>query len=163
MICNWTTYRGNFCKKIIHEPDTKFCVLHHQLINEYLKVVNKTNEDVLFCDTFKEIKVVPRNHRHIKSVMKSINNEDDRVQVYLTGGLIEDADIGNTDYIVLDSDSSKFYYDAKKGQNRAKDLKIVLRSFCQNDAVINFRNKIYCKECYEKLKDVPRISLIPNI
>ena len=92
--------------------------------------------------------------------MASIKNEDNIVQVYLAGGLIEDADISNIDFITLNSDNSRFYYFPIRGQNRAKDLKIILREYCQHLSIVNCRGNNYCEECYVKLKDVPRISCI---
>jgi hypothetical protein len=164
VICDWTTYKGNHCKKIISGcNDDKcskqlhmFCDLHRDLIIEYTRVIEKEE----LCETFKEIKITPRSLKHIKSIMTSINNDDDTAQVYLAGGSIEDADITNTDFIVLNSDNSRFYYNPKRGQNRAKDLKIILREFCKSNCVIGYNGTKYCEECYKKLKDVPRISLI---
>ncbi len=160
IICDWTTYKGTHCKKIITHDlkshDLKFCDLHRDLILEYSRI----KEDEL-CETFKEIKITPRSHKHIKSVMAGLNNDDDNVQVYLAGGSIEEADITNLDYILLDSDNSKFYYNPKRGQRRSKDLKIILREFCQNNSIIKCNNSKYCEECYKKnIKDAPRISCI---
>jgi hypothetical protein len=165
IVCGWTTYKGNHCKKIVTiDEDTaggktkcsiRFCNLHRELMAEYSRIVDEE-----LCETFKEIKVIPRSHKHIKSVMSSIGNEDDIVQVYLSGGCIEEADITNTDYIVLNSDNSRFYYAPKRGQNRAKDLKVILREYCQHNAVVGYNGNRYCEECYRKIRDVPRISLI---
>jgi hypothetical protein len=161
VICDWTTYKGSHCKKIIRgdiddKKSLKFCDLHRDLIVEYLRI--KDPEEL--CETFKEIKVVPRSYKHIKTIMSSLGNEDDAVQVYLSGGCIEEADISNDDYITLNSDNSRFYYSPKRGQNRAKDLKVILREYCQHISVIYHGETKYCEECYKKLKDVPRISLI---
>lgn len=163
VICDWTTYKGSHCKRIIGNDDNgkgsknllRFCDLHRDLIVEYSKI----KEDEL-CQTFKEIKVTPRSHKHIKTVMSSIGNEDDIVQVYLSGGCIEDAVINNSEFVLLSSDNSCFYYVPKRGQNRAKDLKVILREYCQCNSVVSYGGINYCEECYKKLKDVPRISLV---
>lgn len=164
IICAWSTYKGSHCKKIISNSNSKnstelglfkFCNLHRELIIDYSKVKNND-----LCETFREIKVIPRSYKHIKSIMNSMNNEDDNIQVYLSGGSVEDANISNSDYIVLDSDSSKFFYNPLRGQNKAKDLKIIFRDYCKNTSVVSLGSQLLCKECYEKLKDVPRISLI---
>lgn len=167
IICNWTTYKGSHCKRTIsineinNKDDIqlicnlKFCGLHRELIIDY----EKLNGDEM-CDIFKEIKLVPRSQKHIKTIMKSLNNEDDIVEVYLAGGSIEEADISNIDYITLISDDSHFYYSPKRGQNRTKDLKIILKEYCKNNSLVNFSGTKYCEECYRKMKDVPRISLI---
>jgi len=160
VICDWTTYKGSHCKRIVGgDTDSKellrFCDLHRDLIAEYSKV----KEDEL-CETFKEIKVVPRSYKHIKTIMSSLGNEDDIVQVYLSGGSIEEADISNSDFVTLNSDNSRFYYVPKRGQNRAKDLKIILKEYCQSNSMIYYAGFKYCEECYKKMKDVPRISLV---
>ena len=163
IVCGWTTYKGSHCKKIVHIDSKedkfliKFCNLHRELMAEYQKIKDWEEE---LCEIFKEIRVTPRSHKHIKTIMESISNEDDIVQVYLSGGSIEDADITNIDYILLDSDNSKFYYSPKRGQNKAKDLKVILKDYCKNKAVIYFSGTKFCEECYKKLKDVPRISLV---
>jgi hypothetical protein len=168
VICDWTTYKGSHCKKILGgdsgqwlkdvdgKKSLRFCDLHRDLIVEYSRI--KNSEEL--CETFKEIKVVPRSYKHIKTIMSSLGNEDDTVQVYLSGGCVEEADISNSDYITLNSDNSRFYYVPKRGQNRAKDLKIILREYCQHTSIIHHGETNYCEECYKKLKDVPRISLI---
>jgi hypothetical protein len=162
IVCGWTTYKGNHCKKIISFNNDKiqqikFCNLHGELIEQYAKV-NLNNGDL--CETFKEIKVVPRSKKHLKSIMLSIGNDDDMVEVCLAGGCIEKADISNSDYITLNSDSSRFYYYPERGQNKTKDLKVLLVQYCQNGCVVSFNGTKYCEECYKKLKDVPRISLV---
>jgi hypothetical protein len=91
--------------------------------------------------------------------MESIDNYDDYVTVIVNGGQ-EEADISNTDYILLMSDDARFYYNPKIRQNKAKNLKVILRSCCKDLGIINFDNKTMCKECYEKNKDYPRISLL---
>ncbi len=163
VICDWTTYKGSHCKRIIsncyREDDNSkqlrgFCSLHQNLIAQYSKIEDKDE----LCETFKEIKITPRSYKHIKAIMTSLNNDDDIVQVYLTGGSIEEADLTNTDFIVLNSDNSKFFYTPKRGQNKAKDLKIILREFCQHNCVVSYSGTKYCEDCYKKLKDVPRIS-----
>jgi len=153
-ICAWTTYKGNHCKKTSTGSEGKFCLVHCELIKEYSKV--KTE----LCETSKEIKVEPRNKKHLKTIMKQLNNEDDIVQVCLAGGSIEEAHIDNVDYILLDSDNSRFYYRPERGQYRAKNLKVILRSYCENHSTVKVGNVHYCEECYKKLKDVPRISLV---
>ncbi len=170
VVCDWTTYKGSHCKKIIsgtiddyNDDECKqlhrFCDVHRDLIVGYSRITETGEQDL--CETFKEIKINPRSHKHIKSIMNSLNNDDDTVQVYLVGGSIEEADITNTDYIVLNSDNSRFYYIPKRGQNRAKDLKIILRDFCQHNCTVSYGGTKYCEECYRKnLKDAPRISCL---
>lgn len=161
IICAWSTYKGSHCKRLIHRGDEgqKFCELHANLISEYTRI---KSDEVDLCETFKDIKLVPRNQRHVKYVMTSLGYEDEEtVQVYLAGGSVEEADITNYEYIILNSDNTCFYYNVRKGQNKAKDLKIMLREFCKNDALIKFGETRYCEDCYRKtLKDAPRISLI---
>lgn len=171
MVCGWTTYKGSHCKRIVAidndddlttknlKQSIRFCNLHRELIVEYQKIKDSEEEEIL-CEIFKEIKVTPRSYKHIKTILASMDNEDDIIQVYLSGGSIEDANITNIDYILLDSDNSKFYYNPKRGQNKAKDLKVILNDHCKNKATVCFSGTKYCEDCYKKLKDVPRISLV---
>ena len=77
------------------------------------------------------------------------------------GNYGEEADISNKDYITLNSDNTNFYYTPQRGQNKAKDLKVILKEYCQSVGIINFSHTRYCEECYKKtLKEAPRISLI---
>ena len=92
--------------------------------------------------------------------MKKICNEDDKVDVYIKGGYPEEADISNKEYVLLLADNTKYYYTAKRGQTKAKDLRVMLRYFCSNDSVIMIKDVKYCEECYKKLKNVPNLSLI---
>jgi len=174
ILCDWTTYKGSHCKKIInyeyndnnndkknHKHSSRFCDLHRDLITRYTKISKEELGDEELCAIFKEIKVTPRSYKHLKTVMSNIGNEDNRVQIYLAGGYIEDADISNVDFIVLDSDNSRFYYTPQKGQNKAKDLKVILREYCQQPCLVNFNGLKYCEECYKnKIKDAPRISCL---
>lgn len=164
IICDWTTYGGSHCKKIIGgdtDPKSKelrrFCGLHQDLIVRYTRI----KEDEL-CETSKDIKISPRTYKHVKSIMTSLGYEDeDIVEVYLPGGSVEEANISNKDYITLVSDNSRFYYLPEKGQSRAKDLKILLKKYCQSSSVVHYAGIKYCEECYKnKVKDCPRISLI---
>jgi len=163
IICNWSTYKGSHCRRNIHQNDVKdkdktpsrYCILHKDLIVDYKKI---TEEEL--CETFEEIKIVPRSYKHIKSVMASMDNEDDIVEVFMTGGSIEEADISNNGYIILVSDNCKYYYESKKGSKNAKDLKIILKRYCKNNCVVSVSDIKYCEECYKKLKNVPKISVI---
>lgn len=159
VVCNWMTYKGNHCRKNTlknGKTSCKYCLMHKEIINDYKKV-KKSDE---LCETFKEIKMIPRSHKHIKHIMASMDNDDDIVQVYMSGGLIEDADISHELYILLLSDNSKFYYNGKRGQLKAKNLKIVLRKYCQNNSCVDVRGSLYCEECYKKLGNVPRLNLV---
>jgi hypothetical protein len=158
IICNWSTYNTH-CRRNIKHTDkciNKFCSLHKELMEEY----KKFNDSDELCETFQEIKIVPRSYKHIKSVMSSINNEDDTVQVYMSGGLIEDADITCSEYIELLSDNCRYYYNPRKGQNKVKDLKVILKRYCDNNCIVSVGDIKYCENCYKKLKNVPKLSVI---
>ncbi len=162
VICAWTSYKGGFCKKIIvadPKRSVSFCTLHTEMSLKYSKVTGRNDQ----CETWKDIKVSPRSYRHIRSLMENMGYDDeDSIQVVFPGGSVEDANISNIDYICIDSDESKFYYNFVKGQKRTNSLKVLLRSFCKNEALISFGGVKYCEECYKKMKDVPRISLITD-
>jgi hypothetical protein len=154
-ICSWSTYNLGNCKKVISK--VKFCELHGEIIQRYKKL-----EENDLCQTSRKIKLCPRSYKQIKEIMKSMNNEDDIVDVYLAGGVIEEANLSNPEYIELVSDSAKFYYNPQKGQKKADKLKIILVEYCQNQSIVSFDNVEYCETCFKKLKDVPKISLIYN-
>lgn len=161
IICNWSSYNGSHCRRNINHNDNKcinrFCTLHKELLNDYTKL----NEIDELCETFEEIKIVPRSYKHLKSVMSSINNDDDIVDIYMKGGFVEEGDISNNSYIVLLSDNCKYYYADKKGQNKAKDIKVVLKRYCENNCTVGVRDIKYCEDCYKKLKNVPRLTVLP--
>jgi hypothetical protein len=161
VICHWSTYHGTHCRRTINGKGQKLCSLHRELIEDYSKL-DITSDEEKYCDNFQELKVVPRNYKHIKSVMKSLDNEDNLVEVFMTGGFVEEADISEQYYITLLSDNSKYYYNAKKGDYKAKDLKVILRRYCSNDPIITARGANYCEGCYKKLKNVPKYSVIKN-
>ena len=166
VICHWSTYHGTHCRRTIHQPtkgtQVTLCPLHKELSVDY----EKTDEGQL-CEVNNEIKIVPRSYKHLKSVMKQLNNEDELIEVITketVGGLVEEADMSEVDYIKLLSDDARYYYSSsERGQKRAKDLKVVLRKYCPNNAVIRARGGVYCEDCYKILKNVPKVSVIREL
>lgn len=156
-ICDWITYENKQCKRhsICNYGSYKFCKLHKKKIADYK--INKNPEDL--CDSFENVKVIPRSHKQIKYFMKEIDNEETIVKVLFPGGCVEEADISEDDYILLLSDDSKFYYNYKRGDFKAKDLKLLLRKYCKNESVIEIGNTKYCEECYMKIKNFPKLEL----
>jgi len=162
IICHWSSYTGSHCRRNINHTEkcpSSFCKLHQELIEEYKLIKSSKDSENDLCETFEEFKIVPRSFKHVRSVMASLNNEDEKVDVYMPGGLIEEAEIQQS-YIMLLSDSCKYYYIAKKGEHKAKDLKIILRRHCPNNCIVCIGDTKYCEECYRKLKNVPRISVL---
>ena len=151
-ICNWTTYNGSHCRRTI--SGEKFCNLHKQMILHYEQIKEESS-----CSSCEEIKVIPRSYAHIKSVMKNIDNEDDLVEVYISKGLIEEADLSDKSCITILSDDFHYYYNPRRGQSNAKNIKVVLRKYCQNNSIIKIEDNEYCEECYKKLKGVPKITV----
>lgn len=161
-ICNWSSYKGDICKKIVMHNN--YCDIHCEMIKKF-KYIHDDSEG-LMCETFKTIKIIPRSHKHLITIMNNHGYTDEEyteyVQVYLNGGSIEDADISNEDYIMLVSDDSQFYYKPVKGAYKANSLKVILNDYCKHSAIINYNDSNYCEECYKKLKGVPKVSLIKN-
>lgn len=156
IICNWSSYNGSHCRRNIN--NAKFCIMHKKLIEDF-NLLDDSQDNL--CETSEEIKIVPRNFRHLKCIMLGLQNEDTRVDVYMAGGLIEEADISNEDFIVLLSDSCRYYYyPPSKSDKNARDLKIILKKHCPNNCVVSVRSIKYCEECYKKLKNVPRLSVL---
>ena len=160
-ICHWTTYSGSHCRRTIvpgKKDDEKihFCSLHKQLILDY-KYTKKSDE---LCDTYETIKVTPRSYKHIRSVMNNMGNEDDLVNVYMVGGLVEEADLSDHKCVTILSDDYKYYYKPTRGQPKAKNIKIILKRYCQDNSIITIDGTKYCEECYKKIKGVPKISVL---
>lgn len=163
VICHWSTYHGTHCRRTIHKHNFKnkgnLCSLHKDLMVDYEWLKNSDE----LCETTKEIKIIPRSYKHIKNVMNKMGKtDDDCVDVYMAGGSIEEAYIGNENYIELVSDNSRYYYNYHKGQYKSKDLKIILKEYCPDDAVICARGTNYCEKCYKKVKNVPKFFVVKN-
>jgi ribosomal protein L33 len=157
-ICDWTTNGDKHCKKnsvSIHR-DNKYCNLHHKFISDY--EVDDDTDDL--CETFVNIKVIPRSYKQVEYFMKSIDNEDTIVDIMFPGGCIEEGDISNKEYITLLSDDSRFFYIHNRGEYKTKDMKLILRKFCKNPGKITVDNTKYCEECYKKTKNAPKFALI---
>ena len=116
----------------------------------------------------KKFRVIPRSQKHLYVVMTGLGYEVDEdrepplIDVYMPGGLIEEANIFHPNYIMLMSDSCKYYYAPKTGDRKAKDLKIILRKHCTGTGVVEYNEMKYCEECYKKIKNVPRISVLKS-
>ncbi len=157
-ICDWTTNGDKHCKKnsVVAYGKNKYCNLHYKIISEYH--INK--DDNYLCDTFVNIKVIPRSYKQVSYFMQSIDNEDTIVDIMFPGGCIEEGDISNKEYISLLSDDSRYFYINNRGEYKTKDMKLILRKFCKNSSVINVDDTKYCEDCYKKIKNAPRISLL---
>lgn len=169
VICHWSTYNGTHCRGTIATggklQKQSLCKLHKELIKEYTitpKTPNPKDSNIL-CDHTQDLKVSPRSYVQLMSIMKSLGIEDTyTVDIQLQGGLIEEADITNEEYILLVSDNAKYMYSPKKGERKAKDLKIMFRKFCGKNSVIFTRECNYCEDCYKKLKNVPKLAVVNN-
>jgi len=124
----------------------------------------KSETDKL-CETFEELKIIPRSYKHLKSILKSMNNHDDSIEVYTKGGILEEADISDEEYIELASDSCKFYYSdtKKKNQHSVKELKVKIIKYCYNNCEVNYKGLRYCEDCFKKIPNVPRIRSIVSL
>jgi len=156
-ICHWATYSGSHCRRSIDSSieGSLFCNKHYQMFENY-KLVDESD----ICSTFQEFKVVPRSYAHIKSVMKSINNEDDLVDVFMSKGFTEEADLSDHSCVTILSDNYQFFYSPKRGQANAKNIKIILKNYCKNNSVIKIEDTHYCEDCFRKIKGVPKISIV---
>lgn len=156
-ICEWVTNNEKCCKKpsSVFVNGHKFCSKHEYLVKNF-----NICEDQEICDTYSNIKLVPRSYEQVKFFMKSVKNQDNTVDVYVSKGCIEEGDISDKTCITLTSDDCNFYYTPKRGENKAKNLRILLRNYCSKKCDIIVEDVKYCKECYEKLKNAPIFSLI---
>lgn len=170
VICHWSSYKGSHCRRNVH--NNKLCPMHLELIKEYRIASAGT-----LCDTSQMIKICPRSYQHLKSVMRQLKNDNCIVDVIhkdTVGGLTEEADISNETYIQIISDDTKYYYNCNNSKNHVKNLKIVLKQYCVNTAVVSIGIKdikgtkcldgtafrSFCEQCYKKQLNVPKISVI---
>lgn len=169
VICNWSTYTGTQCRRNIdHENNDDviipLCSIHKLMMTKY-QLVFQSVQDCELCDTSEEFKVEPRSYRHLRTIMNSLHNEDDKVEVYMPGGSTEEADISNPDYITLLADNTRYYYSKIKNTRRAETLKILLMKYCNNPAVVDIDGKKYCEHCYRTScpKNSPKLSVLKKI
>lgn len=157
-ICDWISCDGKRCKKQSTSTygDYKFCKLHKKMIKDY--VVDEETEDL--CDSFVNVKIIPRSHKQIVYFMKQIDNEETTVEVLFPGGCVEEADISESEYISLLSDDSRYYYKYERGDLKAKDLRLLLRKYCKNNGIIEIDGTKYCEDCYKKNKNYPKLDMI---
>lgn len=136
------------------------CSKHTNKINHF-KLVDKEE----LCETYEDVKIVPRSIQHVRSLMTSIGNQDDIVSISLVGGskCVEDADISNDEYIVLVSDGTKYMYNPSKGEKKVKDIRLHLRKYCQNVSGVEYTGNKYCEDCYKKLTGVPKIYVVDKV
>jgi hypothetical protein len=155
--CDWKTVDGKRCRKQCsgYKNDYKFCNVHIKIINDY-----EYKESTDTCETYKDIKIIPRSNKQVHYFMQKQNNEDDIVEVMFAGGAIEEADITNREYISLVADDERFYYNPDRGDRKAKELRIIAKDYCKNESCVIYNDTRYCEDCYKKLKGVPKISLI---
>lgn len=155
IICNWCTYNGTHCRRNIlidSKSKIKFCAMHKQLYNIYSLPVSD------MCETEKYVTIIPRSYKHVHLIMRDLGYEDDIVDVKITGGSIEEANISNEDYILLLSDDTKYFYN-QTSKNKALDLRIKLRKYCDKKSLIRYNDVNYCEECYKQLKNVLKLSI----
>lgn len=157
VICNWCTYNGTHCRRNIaldSKNGIKFCSMHMQLYGTF----SLPNIDT--CEIQKDIFIVPRSYKHVKLVMKELGYEDDIVDVKTKGGIIEEANISDEECIVLLSDDTRYpYAHDPKNKNKLKDIKIILKKYCENKSSIKYNDVNYCEECYKQLKNTLKLSI----
>jgi len=158
-ICQWYTYHGVRCTK--KSDSKKFCQKHELLKNDF-KILpdNKEVLKELTCCNEKIIKIPkPRSKEHIISLMKlhKIISEDEEdiidnvVEVLVSKDNIEEASIESDDYIELETDNAKYYYDDKvvRGRHKSKELTIMFTKYCDETPFIQICSEdVYCKTCY---------------
>lgn len=107
------------------------------------------------CQHCEQKQFVPTSKKGTYDTLKEHGTfDDDLVQVTVKGAraLLVNADITNKEYIEFD-DGTKFYYNPQRGQNKARDLKVVFMSYCSNQAQTSYQKQFYCLDCYYKVKN----------
>ncbi len=150
-ICEWSTYKKSRCRRNVFE-ETKLCPLHTNFIKDF-SLDSKENNVRRPCCIESSVKFIPRTHKFLTHMLKTNDIDETYVDIILPGSnnVFEEADISNEEYIEIISDETKYYYEPIKGQLKTKHIKIVLNKSCSNVGEIEYKNSIYCKECYEKI------------
>ena len=87
----------------------------------------------------------------VVGIMEKLNyDKSDVVDIFLSGGSVEEGSIENEEYIELSLDETKFYYENKKGFNKAKSLRILLTEYCDKTGIVSVKGDVYCQDCYVK-------------
>jgi hypothetical protein len=148
-ICEWYSYNGRRCRRT-RPNDGDFCDYHDVIKDDY-KILDNKKETEHDCFVKKDIKIMPRNKTHIVGIMDKLNyDKSDVVDIFLSGGSVEEGSIENDDYIELSIDDTKFYYENKKGFNKAKNLRIMLTEYCDKKGIVSVKGDVYCQDCYVK-------------
>lgn len=164
IICNWCTYSAIHCRRNVEHDtnsDYNFCSLH----KHHFQVFFADKDPNSVCEVSKEVSVCPRTYKHLQTVLKEFKYDDTIVEVKTKGGISEEADVSEHEYIMLMSDDTRYYYQREDGSfpkkcNRTKDLKVVLKKICTNESVIKYNNMNLCESCFKKNKQVPLLSIV---
>jgi hypothetical protein len=149
--CNWVTYKGIRCTAKLKEKEIHFCSRHVNSKKDF-KFIDAIDIDKLDlnCITNKEIMLFPRSKEYIHQTMSSLKYEyTEEVEVVFHGKdhIPELGDICE-DFIKLKCDNTEFYFNPKRGQKKAKDLRIKLVDNCSGIPFISVRDDCYCRDCY---------------
>lgn len=155
-LCRWGTYNHNYCKK--NAPEYRFfCKLHEQMAEKFR--FNNMN----ICGSSEDVHIEARSYKHVIWSLTSLGIDDLRVQVIKKNQIhyVEDASIENEEYILMDSDDSKYYYKpTKKDHKKTTGIFIVCKKYCKNRSFVRYESSLLCEECYSKLKNVPNAKIL---
>jgi hypothetical protein len=165
VICSWSTYKNTHCRRninFIKNKTNRLCKEHCEHIKQF-KIIDDCTE-ANTCSRQDTHKIVPRSYKHLKLVMDQYNIYDDIVIAHTDSNNIdEEADITNEHYINILTDDTKYFYEKIKNEKNVCELKLVLTHFCNNKAVVNYMGVDYCEECYKKILNVPKLSILKKI
>lgn len=157
--CKWFNYKKN-CEKVCDEKND-FCSKHKYLKNNFEFLIDYNDS----CSNSRYIKIIPRSRQFLQSII----GDDLTAEIYYNGGYTENVTL-HEDYIEIESDKTRYYYNPDKGQKSSKNIKIRTEVVCQKDPVVLIKNQgiVYCKNCYEKYGkktgyNYPHINLLKEL
>lgn len=162
VICSWSTYKNTHCRRninFIKNKTNRLCKEHCEHIKHFKLIVD---EDT--CSKQDTHKIIPRSYKHLRLVMEQYKLYDDIVIAHTdTNNIDEEADITNENYITILTDDTKYFYDKIKNEKHVSELKLVLTHFCNNKPVVCYMGNNYCEDCYKKILNVPKLSILKKI
>lgn len=156
-LCRWGTYKYNYCKKHVLDGEF-FCKTHEQMAEKFSL---QCDEDI--CGSSEDVHIEARSYKHVVWSLNSLGIDDLRVQVMKKTQKhhIEDASIENEDYILMDSDDTKYYYKpTEKDHKKTTGIFVVCKKYCKNQSVVCYEGINLCTECYSKIKNVPNTQIL---
>lgn len=142
-VCDWKSY-GKNCRQI---TNGSLCKKHQILIKDY-KIIKETKR----CSTKIDVKFTPRSKEQLTHFLKEMNYDENTISVdiCLSNGIMENGNIESEDFIEVD-DGTRYYYEADsstRGLHKVKEIKLFFIKHCNNKAIVEMDDEMFCEQCY---------------